>query len=115
VKLLGVVMDKKLNFRAHVAAAAAKGQEAALAVKRMKGLRPEATRKMVSAVVWPTVDYAALVWYPCGAEFLVKLLSRTQRTSVQAIICSFRTVALPITEAEAGVKQLRQRLLDRCL
>jgi len=34
---------------------------------------------------------------------------------VQAVICSFRTVALPIAEAEAGIKQLQQRLLDQCL
>ena len=115
VKLLGVEMDKKLNYRAHVAAAASRAQEAALAVKRLKGLRPEATRQMVSAVVWPVADYASPMWYPRGSETLIKLLSNMQRTSVQAIICSFRTVALPIAEAEAGVKQLRQRLLDQCL
>lgn len=115
VKLLGVEMDKKLNYRAHVAVAAARAQEAALTVKRLKGLRPEATRQMVSAVVWPVADYASPVWYPRGSETLIKLLSSMQRTSVQAIICSFRTVSLPIAEAEAGVKQLRQRLLDQCL
>ena len=115
VKLLGVVMDSKLNFRAHVAEAAARAQEVALAVKRLKGLRPKAIRQMVAAVVWPVADYASPVWYPRGANSLIKLLTTVQRTSVQAVICSFRTVALPIAEAEAGVKQLRQRLLDQCL
>ena len=38
VQLLGVVMDSKLSFRSHVAEAAARAQEAALAVKRLKGL-----------------------------------------------------------------------------
>lgn len=115
VKLLGVIMDKKLNYRAHVAAAAAKAQEAALAVKRLRGLRPEATRRLVAAVVWPVADYASPVWYPRAASSLVTLLEGMQRTSAQAVICSFRTVALPIAEAEAGVKPLRQRLLDECL
>lgn len=114
-KLLGVIMDSKLRFRSHVAKAAARAQEAALAVKRLKGLRPKAIRQMVTAVVWPVADYASPVWYPRSTDSLVKRLYAMQRTSVQAFICSFRTVALPIAEAEAGVKQLCQRLLDQCL
>lgn len=114
-KLLGVVIDSRLRFRSHVAHAAAKAQEAALAVKRLKGLRPRAIRQMVTAVVWPVADYASPVWYPRSTESLVKTLHAMQKTSTQAVTCSFRTIALPIAEAEAGVKQLRQRLLDQCL
>lgn len=70
---------------------------------------------MVLAVVWLAVNYALLVWYLRSADLLIKLLYNMQRTSIQAIICLFGTVVLPIAEAEAGVEQLCQRLLDQCL
>ena len=44
VKLLGVVLDQGLRFQAHAARAAKRGVNAALALKRLKGLPLKATR-----------------------------------------------------------------------
>ena len=44
VKLLGVVFDQKLNFRAHAARAAKRGEKVALALKRLQGIQPKTAR-----------------------------------------------------------------------
>ena len=115
VKLLGLIMDKELRFRTHVAAKAAKAFKAALALKRLKGLRPSSIRQLFSATVAPVMDYASPIWSQMIPEKCLGLLEPAQRTAAQAIICSFKTVSIIIAEAEAGIKAIRQRLLDQML
>lgn len=40
VKILGVVMDAKLKYKEHIARAASKGLEAAMELRRLRGLSP---------------------------------------------------------------------------
>ncbi|KAF3399584.1 hypothetical protein DPV78_006391 [Talaromyces pinophilus] len=53
VKILGVLMDQRLHFREHVAAAAKKGFRVALGLKQLRGLTPDAARQLFMAVVTP--------------------------------------------------------------
>ncbi|KAM4056517.1 endonuclease-reverse transcriptase domain-containing protein [Hirsutella rhossiliensis] len=62
VKLLGVVMDKALRFKEHIARAAAKGLAAAMCLKRLKMALPRTARQLFVATVAPTMDYASNVW-----------------------------------------------------
>ncbi|KAG9193926.1 hypothetical protein G6011_03961 [Alternaria panax] len=61
VKILGVLMDARLKYHKHIARAAAKGLEAALELRRLRGLSPTVARQLFTATVAPTVDYASNV------------------------------------------------------
>ncbi|KAG6983783.1 RNA-directed DNA polymerase from mobile element jockey [Fusarium oxysporum f. sp. conglutinans] len=62
VKILGVIMDSRLHYKQHIARAATKGLEAAMELKRLKGMAPSTTRQLFIAMVAPVVDYASNVW-----------------------------------------------------
>jgi hypothetical protein len=62
VKVLGVVMDTKLRYREHIARAASKRLDAAMELKRLRGLSPLAARQLFTTMVVPVVDYASNVW-----------------------------------------------------
>ena len=115
VKILGVLFDQGLRFKLHVSKVAGKAYKAALALKRLKGLRPSAIRQLFSSTVAPIMDYASAVWYLGVPDKTIKLLEPAQRVGAQAITYCFRTVALPIAEAEAGIPSLRQRLYNSTL
>ncbi|KAM4062570.1 reverse transcriptase (RNA-dependent DNA polymerase) [Hirsutella rhossiliensis] len=57
VKLLGVIMDKALRFKEHIARAAAKGLAAAMCLKRLKMASPRMARQLFVATVAPAMDY----------------------------------------------------------
>ena len=58
VKLLGVIFDQKLTYKHHIAKAAKKDIKAALALKRLKNLKPDITRQLFISTIAPVVDYA---------------------------------------------------------
>lgn len=80
VKILGVMMDSKLKYRQHTAYAASKGLEAAMELKRFKGLSAATARQLFTATVIPTVDYALNVWMHACKDKLIKPVNRVQRT-----------------------------------
>lgn len=66
------------------------------------------------------VDYAASVWcspnkHNVIARWIAKPLSMTQRIVCQAIVGCYKTVALQIAEAEAGIEPVLVRLRKRVL
>ncbi|GFG18024.1 probable RNA-directed DNA polymerase from transposon X-element [Aspergillus lentulus] len=120
VKLLGIVLDQELRFRLHGAMAAKKGIQAALALKRLKGLTPKAARQLFTSTVTATVDYVASVWCTPTRDHLVplwvtKILRATQKIAAQAIVVLFRTVSLLIAESEASIESINIRLGRRIL
>ncbi|KJZ68743.1 hypothetical protein HIM_11863 [Hirsutella minnesotensis 3608] len=109
VKLLGVIMDKALRFKEHIASAAAKGLAAAMCLKRLKMASPRMARQLFVATVAPTMDYASNVWsHACGTKE-ASWIDRAQRIGAQAVTGGFRTVATAVAEAEAGVQSFRER------
>lgn len=109
VKILGVIFDQELRFSLHAARAAKRGLQAAMAMKRLKGLRPNSARQIFSATVAPVIDYASSVWLPVVKEKFTKLLEPAQRIAAQAITGAFRTVALSVAVAEASIYPLQHR------
>ena len=61
VKILGVLMDTRLKYKEHIARAASKGLEAAMELRRLRGLSPATARQLFSSTVAPVVDYASNV------------------------------------------------------
>jgi len=61
VKILGVVMDAKLKYKEHIWMAASRGLQAAMELRRLRGLTPSTTRQLFTCMVTPVVDYASNV------------------------------------------------------
>ena len=93
LKLLGVVFDQKLTYKHHIAKAAKRGIKAALALKRLKNLKPETTRQLFVSTVAPVVDYALPIWAPGATLSSLRTFDTIQRIGAQAVIGGFHTVA----------------------
>ena len=105
-------MDSELRYREHIASAATRGLNAALALKRLKMLSPATARQLFGATVAPAMDYASTVWMHAG-KGSTKAMERAQRIGTQAIVGSFQTVALAIAEAEVYIRLIYQRYQER--
>ncbi|KAJ5531445.1 hypothetical protein N7527_004838 [Penicillium freii] len=53
VKILGVLMDTKLKYKEHISRAASKGLEAAMELRRLRGLSPATARQLFTSTVAP--------------------------------------------------------------
>lgn len=113
VKILGVIMDAKLKYEEHIARAAAKGLEAVLQLRRLRGLSVATARQLFISTVAPTVDYASNVWMHAFKGKLVGPINRVQRIGAQAIVGTFLTVATSVAEAEAHIASAQERFWRR--
>jgi hypothetical protein len=115
VKILGVILDQMLWFKSHVGKAASKGMKAVLALRWLCGVPPPVARQLFISTVASKIDYAASVWCLAQKDAMVALwigrpFEAIQRIATQAIVGVFRTAALPIAEAEAGIEPTCVRL-----
>ena len=102
-------MDPELRFKEHIAHAATKGLNAAMALQRLRMTSPSTARQLFGATVAPVVDYASNIWsHACGSSRM-PALNRVQRTGAQAITGVFCTVSTAIGEAEACIPTVRER------
>ncbi|KAI9146628.1 hypothetical protein HJFPF1_13611 [Paramyrothecium foliicola] len=101
-------MDSRLNYKGYIARAASKGLEAAMILKRLKGLSPAIAHQLFTAMVAPVVDYASNVWRHVYIDKRVKMLDRVQKIGAQAITGAFVTVAASVAEAEANISSVRE-------
>ena len=87
-----------------------KGIKAALALKRLKNLRPEVTRKLFYSKVTSITDYASPISGPAAAQYTIEKLDKVQKIGAQAITGAFCTVSLLIAESEASLVPTQARL-----
>ena len=78
-----------------------KGVNTALALKRLRKLRPDTARKLLQAKVVPLIDYASPIWSPGLSISLINKLNILQKIREQAIIGAFCIVASSVIESEA--------------
>ena len=113
VKVLGVVMESQLRYKQHVARAATRGFEAAMALRRLKMVSSRTARQLLGAAVAPLVDDSSSVWmHTCGGR-ASRCLNRVQKTGAAAITGAFRTVATAVAEAEASIRSVRERHTEK--
>lgn len=62
VRALGLIMDAGLEYNEHMVTAANKGLEAAMELRRLRGLTPATARQLFTSTIAPAVDYASNVW-----------------------------------------------------
>ncbi|KAJ6045702.1 uncharacterized protein N7446_012566 [Penicillium canescens] len=115
VKILGVLMDTKLKYKEHIARAASKGLEAAMELRRLRGLSPATARQLFTSTVAPVVDYASNVWMHACKDKAMGPINRIQRVGAQAIVGTFLTVATRVAEAEAHLATVQHRFWRRAV
>ncbi|EKV16962.1 Transposon I factor, putative [Penicillium digitatum PHI26] len=112
VKILGVLMDTRLKYKEHIARAASKGLEAAMELRRLRGLSPATARQLFASTVAPVVDYASNVWMHACKDKAMGPINRVQRVGAQAIVGTFLTVATSVAEVEAHMATAQHRFLE---
>ena len=86
VKILGMVMDAKPKYKEHIARAASKVLEAAMELRRIRGLSPSTARQLFASTAAPVVDYASNVQMHVSMDKLVGSINRVQRIGAQVIV-----------------------------
>jgi hypothetical protein len=123
-RYLGVIFDKKLQFKEHTQYAVKKGTKFALAMssaaKATWGAEFKYTRQLFTAVIAPRTDYAASIWHRVGdrkAQSIHQIteLTKTQRLAMRAITGCFRTTPTAALEYETGLPPAGLRLERKIL
>ena len=84
-----------------------------MALKRLRLVSPLTARQLFGATVALVVDYASNVWiYTCGYKGMA-LINRIQKVGAQAITGAFRIVATTVIEAEASIRVVDKRHIER--
>ncbi|KAJ5198762.1 uncharacterized protein N7498_007879 [Penicillium cinerascens] len=115
VKILGVLMETRLKYKEHIARAASRGLEAAMELRRLRGLSPATARQLFTATVAPVVDYASNVWMHAFKNKNIGPINRVQRVGAQAIVGTFLTLATSVAEAEAHIATVQHRFWRRAV
>ena len=102
-------------YREHIARAASKGLEAAIELKRLRGLSPATARQLFTATVASVVDYASNVWMHECRYKPARPINRVQKIGAQAIVGTFMTVAASVAAAEASIPTVEDRLWKRVI
>ncbi|KAJ5709444.1 hypothetical protein N7493_010778 [Penicillium malachiteum] len=87
VKILGVLMDTRLKYKEYIARAASKGLEAAMELRRLRGLTAATARQLFTSTVAPVVDYASNVWMHACRDKAMGPINRVQRVGVRLASC----------------------------
>ena len=61
VKILGLIMDSKLNYKKHIVKRASKSLQAAMALRCLRAISPATARQLFEATVAPVMNYASNV------------------------------------------------------
>lgn len=117
IKLLGVTIDNKLTFNAHVAEACRRAigvyHQLARAAKVSWGLHPEVTITTYTATVEPIILYAASVWAPTVNKLGVqKQLNAVQRGFAQKLCRAHKTTSLNSALVLTGILPLDLRVRE---
>lgn len=117
VKYLGVTLDSKLNWNAHLEQVLNKATSALWLTKKtcgMKwGLRPKMIHWIYTVVIRPRITYASLVWWPKTEEKIAQQkLAKIQRLACMAITGAMRSTPSKALDAMLNLLQLHQFIKD---
>lgn len=120
IKLLGVTIDRRLTFNAHIANVCRKAtgiyRQLARAAKVNWGLHPEVVRTIYVATIEPIILYAASVWAPAAEKQMTrKQFQVVQRGIAQKQCGAYRTVSLNAALILAGMIPLDLRVREAAL
>ena len=89
LKLLGVTINRCLNFSEHISAISKKGSKQIGVVMRLRKLIPEEAKlQFYKAAILPHLTYCSLVWHFCKASDQQKL-ERLNHRGLRAVFCDW--------------------------
>ena len=117
IKILGLIVDNKLTFNAHVDSTCKKVvsiyKQLIRAAGTSWGLHPEIIHQIYISVIEPITLYAASAWEPAVRKLGVqKRLNFIQRSFAQKICKAYRTVSLHSALILAGILPLDIRVRE---
>ena len=90
-KLLGVILDKELNFTDHIATICVITSRKIWILTRMRNLIPiHAKLQIYKSAILPQFDYFNLVWHFCKASDKNKL-ERVNERGLRAVYCDYKS------------------------
>ena len=107
-KLLGVILDRKLNFQEHIKYVEAKAQMAVASLNKVAKTEHIGTKCLLTlyqSLVTPRLEYAAAVWQTGNCESLEKV----QRQGLALCLGLPKTSGVEALEVEAGILPLSLR------
>jgi hypothetical protein len=110
VKILRILMDTRLKYKEHIM-----GLEAAMGLRRLRGLSRATARQLFISKVAPVVDYASNVWMHAFKDKASGPINCVQRVGAQAIVGKLLTVATSVAEAEAHIAPAQHRFWRRAV
>ena len=111
IKILGVILDHKLNFNTHLTHTIQKTFKTYQLLQKMAkptwGLHTTIIQTLYHSVIEPKISYGAPVWYHTTTKkHNIKKLNRFQRPLAQMACKAHRTTSLNSTQAIAGFTPL---------
>jgi ribonuclease HI len=117
IKLLGLTIDRRLNFNSHVRNICTKAarlyKQLTCAARVTWGLNGEIIRTIYVAVIEPIATYGACAWAKASENITNrKALDALQRGFAQRICKAYRTTSLPAVLILAGILPLDLRIQE---
>ena len=132
LRWLGIWLDSKLGFKAHVGKWANKAHAVACHLRGLANTRhgplPSALRRAVKACVEPILLYGIEAWYPgltrpnwanpkkesrSGVQQLLQRMQRILSISIRAILPVWKTTPIAVLHRESGIPPIEQ-LVEAC-
>ena len=123
IRVLGLMLDSKLNWNAHLRKVQAKMDNQMQALHcvagSMWGAVLPVSRLVYAAVVRPAMTFAAPIWHspkntPGAVGKHVKTLTTIQNKGLRKVLGAYKATPIPVLEAEAGIPSVRD-FLDKAL
>ena len=110
-KVLGVILDAKLNFREHINNRLQKATATLWQCRKVYGknwgLKPKILLWIYKAIIRPILAYASIIWWPkCHLVSTQKSLSKVQRLALVGVTGVMRTTPTAALEAILNIEPL---------
>jgi hypothetical protein len=119
VKILGVYVDRKLNWRTHLRMVTGKAESLLAALSRLKastwGARVHRARRIYQVVIRPAITYGATAWFlpeeiGKGRNWMYPLLNRIQGKFLKKVIGAYKATNRITIEKELELQPLTSHL-----
>src|SRR5436190_10385734 len=117
VKYLGIWLDSKLSFKAHVEKKIASAQKILMQIERLsnteKGLSFQAMRQLYIACISSVADYGVPIWWD-NQKHLLEKFQKLQNQTLRKILDTFKTSPISAMEIEASISPPKVRFNRIC-
>ena len=123
IRVLGVILDKKLKWHAHIQEALTKARRMEGALQRITastwGLPMRKARTIYQATIRSVLTHGCESWFPIGEKRLPKqlinALQRAQNRCLRIITGAYKATPIPVLQQETGIEDITAVLRKRVL